>query len=1010
MSGKRLNMRTFGNELKPKMSKTAYKKIFDSEKKTFISRTNAEARDASKQEALYDFLFSSLTYALQDEVGYKFPDLNKGWISQTLNNKIPLNSAILKAAQRKEASKDVSYFFSQNLIPNIPSNVLSVVVDDLDVLVQADISLGDKKRKSLKKSKMAKSEADYLADVWVLAVCRGTEIKTGKTKKAIELETKSAPSLYSNARLTPSIDLSMFRKPNILAKEFINRDIPRKIFFDIIDGTPPFEKKLLMYYGIGGIGKSSLVKNLQKYTKEQGVLYSSVDFDDPELRSPYKALNELKRGFNAAFPHFDIAVTLCFIKRNPGFSLEDIRLPNRVSREALRLLGYPDAASMQNSTKGLVEQIYNQLGNELDLCWSILKQLSDLEDCSAVDIEEQILHYFAIDLYLYLKSVERNKCVLFFDTYEALWKEERSAVNMLQNDTWVRTMVETLDCALFVLSGREKLQWESEHEIWGDRIQFVALNELESEYAKQYLSISKIEDEAIQSNIINAAKGHPFYLDLCVDTYYNLLKMKKKIELDSFAGGFQKLQERFFRSLAKSERAALQVLSVPRFYDYEIFEMLITQFHTRYSLADFDVFNSFSFIKHEPSNKYIIHVLMRAEITRRLSKDHKHSIDRRMIAFYEKRLSHDKIPVDDIRYYFSELLFHLEALKSQEEVLASVENEYIEIVKQLQISGETKFLLEQFLDLFNHNQSSLGGTEFFAIMVDMIHLSGMYREAVKLITEYLNRFEILEIAQDSYCLKLYIRRTHHQMFYIPVQTLLADLTQVVKLVDRKKFIPEYCEIMFMLGGHVFMPLGDFDEARKCLRKINNLARRNSLNGFLCRGLRKYAELLCAENKYIAAEKVCITAINIAVNKALWRYEFYLHCILGEIKRLSGKLEEALKKFSEVISRAMSLGIKGWYGHVNCALANCHTDLGNFELAFKYFDDARNIYLEIGQKCGCVSLESAYQRALLIFTGSANIPELEKLKRESDALGHYVISRKIEGLIAGDKHIMQFEYK
>jgi GTPase SAR1 family protein len=96
-----------------------------------------------------------------------------------------------------------------------------------------------------------------------------------------------------------------------------------------------------MYYGIGGIGKSSLIKNLKEYTSQKGVRYSSVDFDEPDLRSPYKALISLEKKIGTTFLHFDIAVTLCFIKRNPKFSFHDSGLPNKMSQKVWSYSNHP---------------------------------------------------------------------------------------------------------------------------------------------------------------------------------------------------------------------------------------------------------------------------------------------------------------------------------------------------------------------------------------------------------------------------------------------------------------------------------------------------------------------------------------------------------------------------------------------------------------------------------------------------------------------------------------------
>lgn len=664
-----------------------------------------------------------------------------------------------------------------------------------------------------------------------------------------------------------------------------------------------------------------------------------------------------------------------------------------------------------NSISTLTARIYDNFYDDFGLEKSMLQQLEELEERSATYIEEQLPKFFAADLYRHMTIQGIDKCVLFFDSYEFLWKEGRGAENKLSNDAWIRTMVNMhmLDKVIFVLSGREKLQWELEYKTWLDKIQLVQLDVLAPDFAKHYLSLCKIEDESIQDSIIKATNGHPYYLDLCVETYYKEMNSHKVVTPDCFEGEFQKIQERFFKSLGKDEVAALQVLSVPRFYDYEVFEMLNHQFHTGYSMTSFDNFNAFSFIKREASSKYIIHMLMRDEIKKYIGQDLRIAIDNYMINYYKEKLSPERIPVDDIRFYFTELLYHIEAAESQDQVLSRIETEYIGVIKRLQVSGETKYLLEQFLELFNSNRRSLGGTEFFAVMTDMIHLSGRYKEAVELITEHLLDFQIEEVANDAYRLNLYIRRIHHQMFYVPLQTLHDGLKMIINYVDHDKYAIQYCEMLFMLGAHIYLPMGNLEQAHHYLQQTNMLAKDYGLSGLLCRGMRKEAEMYCANGQYALAEKTCNDALQIATDKALWRYAFYLRCVLGEIKRLSGRTTEALAQFNEVLPIAISLGIKGWIGHVNLSIGNCYTDLSNFDSAMKHFEEARNIYLEIGQKWGELNLETAYQRAMLVSTDSTDMKVLHRLNTESDELGYNVLSEKIQYLIAGDKSIIRFEY-
>ena len=806
--------------------------------------------------------------------------------------------------------------------------------------------------------------------------------------------------------LKPVVNVEGFFRLYVPAKEFINRDAPRQVFYDTLEGKS--QRKVIMYCGIGGIGKSSLVANLKEYTKQKGVLFSFVDFDDPALRSPYKALIELEKVLNLSLPHFDFAVALCFLKRNPNYLSDDIALPGQISRELIKFYQQFRKASYIGSLNGFIHKAYGNASFASALSYDLQNELLSLEGAGANEIIEQLPDFFAFDLANYLAN--KNKpCVLFFDTYELLSRNRYGKIKKSLNDAWIKRLAEKLPDVIFVLSGRQNIDWETEDVFWEGKIQFVPIDLLSEEFAYQYLNVCKIVEPGIRENIVRASQGHPYYLDLCVDTYYKIKRANRDVTSLDFGKGYAEIQARFFRSLSDQEIRTLNVLSIPRFYDIAIFKYLIDTFKTGFSVMDIGEFNSLSFVKEDENEKFFIHFLMRNEIAKRIDKNLKREINGSMVDFYKNKLLGVELVIEDIKFYFSELLHHLNHTASSDDFLQHIEHNYIEIIKRLQFSGETRYLLERFREIFDEKITILGGTEFFSIMVDMIHLSGEYKAAVEIIDNYLSSMALQQIANDSYALGLYIRKAHHRMFYTPIKVLENDLLSIIDKVDITNNAPQYCELLFMLGAHIYLPLGEFDIAYDYLRKVNRIATLNQFHGLLCRGLRKTAELMCAKGEYSTAECVCKKGWEIATKNSLWRYEVYLRCVLGEIYRLMDKVDKAVAAFEEALPIAKSLGISGWVGHIHLALGNCYVDILSPEDAKEHYSIARETYEAIGQKWGAINLEVAYQRMRLCFDEDVNPGELNRLKEESIQLGYNVLAEGITGLLNGNRNQIRFEY-
>ena len=287
MPEKTLTIASFGDVLKPKMSKKGKKKDYDAKENRFEMRNDATERNCSTQGVLYELLFESLIYTLSEDENYKFPDINKRWISQTVTGEIPLTASIQSAAQRPNAVSEVGDYFRENIIPNIPKAVRDVVLDGIDMLVQGDDSLGKKKIKSLKMAKKQKSAEDFLAEVWVLAVCLDESSKYPSTDE-FELAQKA------NKELPPKTTLEMIRKIRTMGSMATVRKLLRDHTAELNDEICSFGIKHLAECNSAELRK--LCQDLIKSDSTDGFLFDRAiielaDNDQSELFKVFEALH-----------------------------------------------------------------------------------------------------------------------------------------------------------------------------------------------------------------------------------------------------------------------------------------------------------------------------------------------------------------------------------------------------------------------------------------------------------------------------------------------------------------------------------------------------------------------------------------------------------------------------------------------------------------------------------------------------------------------------------------------
>jgi tetratricopeptide (TPR) repeat protein len=404
------------------------------------------------------------------------------------------------------------------------------------------------------------------------------------------------------------------------------------------------EYNVLVYYGVGGIGKTSLrkelLKMLEKYKeshKNLNVIWANVDFSIESHRQMENFLIILKNQFHekyrVKFHLFDIAHAAYWRKVNPqlplsrdGYSEDSIVTDLLDSFGGLFSINY-------SSIKRVVEKAPDRFKE-----WTLKreKEIANIANMEATEIEKKLPNFWANDLSDYLKLTS-SSAVIFIDTYEALWENRRGQGNFNSKDKWLRDLVAELPGVLWVICGREALRWEETDPEWKEYIEQKHIGELPEKDAVDLLNICGVENEDIQKVILDGSKGVPYYLDLAIDTYYKIKEKRQPVPSD-FSGTRSEVFERFIKYLDKQEIETLKVLSVPRFWDYHLFEDLVKYFNTGYPLTAFSDLGSFSFTSQSSDDKWYMHQLMKESLQDCQDQELRQRVHRFIFEYYDEKL------------------------------------------------------------------------------------------------------------------------------------------------------------------------------------------------------------------------------------------------------------------------------------------------------------------------------------------------------------------------------------
>jgi tetratricopeptide (TPR) repeat protein len=465
------------------------------------------------------------------------------------------------------------------------------------------------------------------------------------------------------------------------SRQFTDREEPRRSYINAFQSLTNDQYKVLVYYGVGGIGKSRLQKELHHMTSslDDSAIKVTIDFREEKHRDPSEALiwfrQQLSKEHNIKFTTFDLAYAIYWSRMKSQITMKTERkmIPfleegNFVAELVTQLEHLPVVQWIPKTLKlidGLanyreVMQWWNGIGKEI---------LADLKDMHPKDIEDMLLVYWATDLTNWLKKTNR-KAVFFFDTYEALWEKDRSIGSFQEKDEWVKEFILQFDevSVLHVICGREKITWEKSNPDWSAVVEQHLMGELSPTDCKSFLNSCLITDEEIQEAIIQGSEGLPYYLDLMVDTY-QLISRKQVPEVADFSKRPEEVLNRFLRYLDRPEKETLKILSVPRCWSEDLFAKLVTEFKTFYPVTAFAELCEFSFIQEfEQDGNWAMHNLMKQGLYQQLS-DQTPSLFQQVQTYLHNYYSGRLEKQEELPMAFVEALHHGEIVLSIEELV-----------------------------------------------------------------------------------------------------------------------------------------------------------------------------------------------------------------------------------------------------------------------------------------------------------------------------------------------------
>lgn len=466
-------------------------------------------------------------------------------------------------------------------------------------------------------------------------------------------------------------------------KIFVDRTEPQIAFERAALHIPADRSSLLVYYGVGGQGKTALCRELLRKTDpaqepSYGFLRRALlDLHGRPKTDPDLLLVWLRNAFAKAgvpTPCFDLAFAIVWDATRGEQELPAMEsawlarqkdVAGQVASEGFAKIG--EAISEAATSVPVFGKLFSFAAK-----WSIRKgyekylhatreALAEMYDGAelkpAFELSQLLPWMLAQDLNHHLAAHPDARFVLLIDEYERVFDQGGAGTLWRDNpfDRHVRSFVQETNGLLAVFFSRERLPWDDDP-AWKDDLADTQhlLGGLSDGDADDFLKAIPVPDAALRAAMIAGARetaqpGSPVYplmLDLQVEHWRELVAQNRQISPEMFnvaASDFvarrNDIIKRVLRDYEQPMQSTLIRLACARRFDRTTFEYAVREFYTGLSLDAFERLADLSFINRAPDGYLSFHGIVRDVLQEMLPKEERERVMESLFLHFEMRSS-----------------------------------------------------------------------------------------------------------------------------------------------------------------------------------------------------------------------------------------------------------------------------------------------------------------------------------------------------------------------------------
>ena len=453
-------------------------------------------------------------------------------------------------------------------------------------------------------------------------------------------------------------------------REFTDRDELRAAYHNMVQRCKTETEEsnncyVINYHGVGGIGKTTLLRKLQSEIEEKcgkrvdkNYIILNLDFETIEPDS-VSALVSLRRQLiqhrpNLQFPMFDEAVGKL---RRSNAVVDDATGTSILEKKPL-VNDVVDAVSEfvpgMNAVKIGFQRAEKTLRGFQRRAATDFDYLERMETHDEARIIKSLPYCFAHDVNYGLPN-DDALLLFFIDTYERLVTEAEGSSRWtpsMQTDDWLcgsRGLIRNLPSSVFAIAGREQLKWKDYDAYWKDNLETHVIDHLSEEDSNFFFSKCGI-DSTLWHGLYTLTGGEPVFMDLCVDQYEDIVHSHSISGESGYVPGIEEfgentsiLVERHTRYVGEDMRDALYIAASMRKWDQETLHCAAEALNISIQPVQFKRLCSLSYVSTDDGKLFYMHSIIADILSKNLGLEERKTAIEALIKYSEKHLDQEWI-------------------------------------------------------------------------------------------------------------------------------------------------------------------------------------------------------------------------------------------------------------------------------------------------------------------------------------------------------------------------------